>query len=166
MARKTGGGSLLFIVLVLGWALSKCGGDTDTPTPDLPTPPPLAIVAAQPLETMYVNVPALNQRAAPNGSIVGKVIGGDAVTVYDRQGDWARISPDSSPPLWVSQRHLCLGSGCYIPKQKRIRNNTPTKRSRFNSGDDECPCSGNRVCIGPRGGRYCITSGGNKRYGV
>jgi hypothetical protein len=29
-----------------------------------------------------------------------------------------------------------------------------------------CPCSGSRVCIGPRGGRYCITSGGNKRYGV
>lgn len=22
------------------------------------------------------------------------------------------------------------------------------------------------VCIGPRGGRYCITSGGNKRYGI
>ena len=22
------------------------------------------------------------------------------------------------------------------------------------------------ACIGPRGGRYCITSGGNKRYGV
>lgn len=33
----------------------------------------------------------------------------------------------------------------------------------FGSG---CPCSGNRICIGPRGGRYCITSGGNKRYGV
>lgn len=29
-----------------------------------------------------------------------------------------------------------------------------------------CPCSGSNVCIGPRGGRYCITSGGNKRYGV
>jgi SH3-like domain-containing protein len=29
-----------------------------------------------------------------------------------------------------------------------------------------CPCSGSQVCIGPRGGRYCITSGGNKRYGV
>lgn len=29
-----------------------------------------------------------------------------------------------------------------------------------------CPCSGGNVCIGPRGGRYCITSGGNKRYGV
>lgn len=29
-----------------------------------------------------------------------------------------------------------------------------------------CPCSGSQICIGPRGGRYCITSGGNKRYGV
>ena len=28
-----------------------------------------------------------------------------------------------------------------------------------------CPCGGGRVCVGPRGGRYCITSGGNKRYG-
>lgn len=32
------------------------------------------------------------------------------------------------------------------------------------SGD--CPCNGGRVCVGPRGGRYCITRGGNKRYGV
>lgn len=27
-----------------------------------------------------------------------------------------------------------------------------------------CPCSGTKICTGPRGGRYCITSGGNKRY--
>jgi uncharacterized membrane protein YgcG len=33
-------------------------------------------------------------------------------------------------------------------------------------GGSGCPCSGGTVCIGPRGGRYCITSGGNKRYGV
>ena len=30
----------------------------------------------------------------------------------------------------------------------------------------ECPCNGGKVCVGPRGGRYCITSSGNKRYGV
>lgn len=29
-----------------------------------------------------------------------------------------------------------------------------------------CLCSSGQVCTGPRGGRYCITSGGNKRYGV
>ena len=27
-----------------------------------------------------------------------------------------------------------------------------------------CPCSGAHVCVGPRGGRYCITAGGKKRY--
>ena len=29
-----------------------------------------------------------------------------------------------------------------------------------------CSCGARHVCVGPRGGRYCITSGGNKRYGV
>lgn len=28
-----------------------------------------------------------------------------------------------------------------------------------------CPCGSGRICIGPRGGRYCLTSGGNKEYG-
>lgn len=27
-----------------------------------------------------------------------------------------------------------------------------------------CPCSGTKYCVGPRGGQYCITSGGKKRY--
>ena len=30
--------------------------------------------------------------------------------------------------------------------------------------DTGCPCSSSKVCTGPRGGRYCITSSGNKRY--
>jgi hypothetical protein len=34
------------------------------------------------------------------------------------------------------------------------------------ANDGKCPCNGGDVCIGPRGGRYCITRGGNKRYGV
>ncbi|RVU03982.1 hypothetical protein EOE18_13720 [Novosphingobium umbonatum] len=38
--------------------------------------------------------------------------------------------------------------------------------SRGESSDGSCPCNGGNVCVGPRGGRYCITSGGNKRYGV
>lgn len=28
----------------------------------------------------------------------------------------------------------------------------------------ECPCSGGQLCTGPRGGKYCITSGGSKSY--
>jgi hypothetical protein len=34
------------------------------------------------------------------------------------------------------------------------------------SSDGRCPCNGGKVCVGPRGGRYCITSSGKKRYGV
>ena len=41
---------------------------------------------------------------------------------------------------------------------------TKSKQRAYDGGS--CPCSGSNVCIGPRGGRYCITSGGNKRYGV
>lgn len=47
------------------------------------------------------------------------------------------------------------------PSWSRKRRNS--SRTFYGSG---CPCSGSQVCIGPRGGRYCITSGGNKRYGV
>lgn len=42
----------------------------------------------------------------------------------------------------------------------------PKRRSFGYGGGGSCPCSGGNVCVGPRGGRYCITSGGNKRYGV
>ncbi|WP_443019137.1 SH3 domain-containing protein [Sphingomonas sp.] len=42
----------------------------------------------------------------------------------------------------------------------------PKHRSFGFGGGGSCPCSGGNVCVGPRGGRYCITSGGNKRYGV
>lgn len=168
MARKNRGGSFLFVLLAIGWVMSKCGGDdTDKPPPALSTPPPAAMTEAiQSAETMYVDVPALNQRAAPNGAVVGRFTGGDMVTVYEKRGDWARVSPDDSPSLWVSQSHLCADSGCYQEKPRRIKNSAPIKRSRLNNSDGACPCSGNRVCIGPRGGRYCITSGGNKRYGV
>lgn len=51
------------------------------------------------------------------------------------------------------------------PRQTRSR--PKAKRSSpIGAGGGSCPCSGSSVCIGPRGGRYCITSGGNKRYGV
>lgn len=38
------------------------------------------------------------------------------------------------------------------------------RRARSNYSSGSCPCSGYANCTGPRGGQYCITSGGNKRY--
>lgn len=42
--------------------------------------------------------------------------------------------------------------------------NASTTRSVTQDGD--CSCNSGKVCVGPRGGRYCISRSGNKRYGV
>ena len=52
-------------------------------------------------------------------------------------------------------------------KHKAVRTrgfNLSTPRRESSTG--RCPCNGGPVCVGPRGGRYCITTGENKRYGV
>lgn len=39
-------------------------------------------------------------------------------------------------------------------------------KPRDTADDGKCPCNGGKVCVGKRGGRYCVTSSGRKRYGV
>lgn len=51
-------------------------------------------------------------------------------------------------------------------RRSRVRGFSGGYSSRGESSTGSCPCNGSNVCVGPRGGRYCITSGGNKRYGV
>ncbi|NOW46684.1 putative membrane protein [Novosphingobium sp. SG751A] len=51
-------------------------------------------------------------------------------------------------------------------RRSRVRGFSGGYSSRGESSTGSCPCNGGNVCVGPRGGRYCITSGGNKRYGV
>lgn len=51
-------------------------------------------------------------------------------------------------------------------RKKKGSSKRRKQRSGASYSGSYCPCSGSSVCIGPRGGRYCITSGGNKRYGV
>ena len=172
MARNSGsGGALFFGLLGIIWLMSKCGSDENT-LATLPTPPSeqttlSATVAEQP-DVLFVQTARLNERSQPSGAIVGKLSRGDSVSVYERQGGWARISPQGAEPRWVSNSLLCSGSDCASPAPRPARSGWPTesKRSKTRYVDDNCPCSGGRVCIGPRGGRFCITSGGNKRYGV
>lgn len=98
-------------------------------------------------------------------------------------------SPGSADPISTSEASanpdltttdISLPSTSSARKARRTREasrysakshgwSTPKKKRRSYGGDysgSGCPCSGRQVCIGPRGGRYCITSGGNKRYGV
>lgn len=49
------------------------------------------------------------------------------------------------------------------PRVVRPRSHT-TRQGARSTG--QCPCGSSRVCVGPRGGRYCITNSGGRRYGV
>ncbi|SEH12729.1 SH3 domain-containing protein [Sphingopyxis sp. YR583] len=91
------------------------------------------------------------------GGTVGARDGGS----YDAPRGRAYVGGKSS----VSQ-----GKMASVRKKAASWKKRSTKRKKKRSGGGvsggSCPCSGYNVCIGPRGGRYCITSGGNKRYGV
>ncbi|WP_102788947.1 SH3 domain-containing protein [Stenotrophomonas bentonitica] len=128
-------------------------------------------VAAEPdLEERYVDADALNVRSSPNGKVVGKLRRSDSVTVHGQDASWVRISADGKPMKWVSSERLCAAPGCASKTSARASRSArdagpapSASRTSFSSGSG-CPCSSSNNCFGPRGGRYCITSGGNKRY--
>ncbi len=124
------------------------------------------LVRRWPRRSLCQPVPSTND-LLPTERSIGRLAGGDSVVVYERKGEWARVSAQGVPAKWVSSKLLCSGSGCYRPTNRPVSSSRKNLRpARSDYSDGSCPCSGSRVCIGPRGGRYCITSGGNKRYGV
>ncbi|AWL28991.1 hypothetical protein DJ533_10640 [Acinetobacter defluvii] len=145
------------------------GGD-DTPNTNQNTKEPV-------IEERFVNTAILNVRDKPNGKILSKKQRGNSVSIYEINNGWARIADNSLDPEWVFFTSLCKGEGCYIVKSEikkqnfvhqRNANSIPSvsnnSASYSNSYDSDCSCAVVDYCVGPRGGHYCITSSGNKRY--
>lgn len=109
-------------------------------------------------DTAYVTANSLNGRSSTSerSSVVTRIPYGESVRVVERSGSWMRVASNAGD-VWVSSSYLSTTSPAPRPRY------TQPPRSSYSGS---CPCSGSNVCIGPRGGRYCITSGGNKRYGV
>lgn len=131
-------------------------------------------------QTYYVNTDLLNVRNEPiSGQVVEQLKRGEAVEVYQKldSNRWVNISDNPAMPKWVSGSYLCDYEDCYIDDyvytptkvfNYDTNHSTGIKKSKkvsqsYNYGGS-CPCSGVFNCTGPRGGKYCITSGGNKRY--
>ena len=114
---------------------------------------------------------------------------GDAVEVTDHRDGWLRvhrqsgdcwistlaISASPGPPATSSGAGLApartysspgYNSGQPLAPYTPARHVRPAGRGLYGSGGSGCSCASHSVCTGPRGGRYCITSGGNKRYGM
>ena len=125
-------------------------------------------------ETVYVQPRNLNARARPSSGakVVGSLRHGQALRVVETDGGWIKVAQGAAL-VWIASSHVSssrsvvarAGQSLIAPDASYAKPQR-TPRSRFDYGGDSCPCSGSRICIGPRGGRYCITSGGNKRYGV
>ncbi len=134
-----------------------CGGDYDA----LDSSPTITIpVQCNDGRTGIVIATRSNTGASGGGTFTlndgsnGSFIFGDgANAVQVGQPHDAGPAPRSAPtvPLAASIRPATSQSAMSSRPQRTL------------SGP--CPCGSGRVCIGPRGGRYCITSGGNKRYG-
>lgn len=129
----------------------------------------VGLVQASDVDIRYVNTDSLNVRSAPSGSVVGTLPRSAAVVVHQQSGNWAMVSDERHSRRWVSADLLCTGARCwersgsgYTVTPQRQSYTAPARQSY--SPTSGCPCSGSRNCTGPRGGRYCITSGGNKRY--
>lgn len=164
----------LLILFVVLWAMGKKDpppaqvqpSALSTPNTLVSTTPAPSPAPASSID-QYVSADKLNIRNQPGGKVVSKLKRGDKVQVFETLNDWVRISSDGQPGKWLSSKSLCSGSNCYVASpSKPVRAAPQPVRSPAIEYGSSCPCSSGNVCIGPRGGRYCITSGGNKRYGV
>ncbi|HEO1840191.1 SH3 domain-containing protein [Acinetobacter baumannii] len=126
------------------------------------------------IESKYINTNSLNIRDKPNGHVVGKLGRGEKVDIYETKGNWARISLNSSSPQWLSKKLLCETDGCFKQNSRSTTSNNyqalkshphhSERKQKKTYYDSDCSCAVVDYCVGPRGGHYCITSGGNKRY--
>lgn len=83
--------------------LEKLRDPVVEPPPEPPPPPPV-----QPLWKGKVTATAMHVRSGPglDFSILGYVIQGDVVDVWEVEGTWARISPGGTQERWCSTKWL------------------------------------------------------------
>lgn len=160
----------LLALLVMIWAIGKKDSPkTEPQVSQVPVSTYAATSSPEPQPTQasapehFVNADKLNLRAQPGGKVISSLKRGEKVQVYEQKQEWARISLDGQPERWISYKNLCSGSNCFVTPQPRRERPAPQPvRSSTPEYGSSCPCSTGRVCIGPRGGRYCITSGGKQ----
>ena len=66
--------------------------------------------------------------------------------------------------LWAGSKNEKETEAKFAPEKRpgRVEKSVVEKPGR--AGDGGCMCFDGAVCVGPKGGKYCITHGGTKRY--
>ncbi len=174
-----GAGCALFaIVALLIAAVATCTSKHDS-APDRTVPVrPVPVRPVAPL--LFVTADSLKCRAqaSANAAVVGKHARGEALTVLTSGAEWTQVE-SATGACWMATRHLSSASQGLAPASPKIDRSAPRRSARHASAaparsrpsarasyGGACSCASHAVCTGPRGGRYCLTSGGAKRYGV
>lgn len=164
-------GLLGFIAMLL--LVGRCASPEDAGKADPVFPPaiesPPALAGPK---TVYVAVSSLNGRAeaSADAPILQKFGRGEKLDVAGRDGEWVKVVK-AGVTMWVAAQYV---SDSFAPSPAAAapvsllgrRDTTQSSRQTRSIGGGSCSCSSGQVCVGPRGGRYCMTSGGNKRYGI
>lgn len=178
--RSAGGGvgcALLAVVGLLIAAVATCTSKHNV-APD-PTTRERPVARA-----LFVIANSLNCRAqaSATAAVVGKRARGEALTVLTPGAEWTQVE-SANGACWMATRHLSAASPGLAPAAATIDGSAPRQKARHASvaaarsvsrsmpsarvsSSNACSCASHGVCTGPRGGRYCLTSGGAKRYGV
>lgn len=67
---------------------------------------------------------------------------------------------NAADPEYASTTHMTKGAH----KKTNVTVVPGEPSSATQPGNSNCPCTENSLCIGPRGGRFCLTRAGKKRY--
>lgn len=128
----------------------------------------------------YASIPALGQQKQPSGSGISK---GTEYALIAKRSEYVQVQVNGRP-VWAEDTLFGTASACAksaapntapakpiaksmpSPAQASITTSSPNRRKAAPSASSGCSCGSGRVCVGRRGGRYCIASGGKKRYGV
>ena len=196
LPRADAAGGSCGLLAVLGGVVllvSMCSSDSGQLTNDSASSAVSGAGELAYVEGRSVNCRAEPSRQA---AVRASLVQGQSATVIERSDDWTKVSNlgnecwisssllSATPTLAAtaasgaaaqgllsttgerrSSRSRAEASSQRTQRKARRSSTTRSRASGAYSGSS-CPCSGANVCIGPRGGRYCITSGGNKRYGV
>ena len=163
-ATQKGGPRWGCLVVVIGAALLAMIGKSCSVAPESAAPA-IVVPPVVPLETTYVHASSLNCRkgASSEQPVTEQLVRGAALEIRARSEGWALVARPKSD-CWVSDQYLTpsppMISGPLVSRQ------IMGAVSRSRSTTAECTCSRGEICIGPRGGRYCMISGGRRRYGV
>lgn len=167
--------AMLMLLVTSGCSASRGGVDDDNRSATVDD------------DRAVVSAPRAACRVRPmaKAKLVVSLSRGARLDVLERVGGWAKVRP-TGDDCWVALSQLGTAEPVdpliaadaaptarrrYAPSSRIRRTyarrlHSPHARTLIDYGDGSCPCGSGHICIGPRGGRYCITSGGNKRYGM